>query len=163
MADGAGSLGGSGSARDDLVAANVNPHTLLATDYLNHFNEVVMLLDMVGDVPEMMADVRAWRPCSYVDHFERSSFHARGLVIAAYRAAPPATRRRFDAVVAEIDALLVATIGAADSARGHDAGAGVASQLDAVRALIERASAIINGDAADAHPQEQVDALLAVA
>ncbi|MEO8318885.1 MAG: hypothetical protein ABI561_11235, partial [Bradyrhizobium sp.] len=35
-----------------LKAANINPRTGLATDYLNHFNEAIMLLEMVPDMPE---------------------------------------------------------------------------------------------------------------
>ena len=34
--------------------SNVNEQTLLATDYLNHFNEVVMLLEMQPDMPDMI-------------------------------------------------------------------------------------------------------------
>ena len=33
----------------------INSQTLLATDYLNHFNEVVMLLEMIPDMPDMMS------------------------------------------------------------------------------------------------------------
>jgi hypothetical protein len=32
----------------------INSQTLLATDYLNHFNEVVMLFEMIADMPDMM-------------------------------------------------------------------------------------------------------------
>ncbi len=39
-----------------LRAANINPRTGLATDYLNHFNEAVMLLEMVPDMPECAED-----------------------------------------------------------------------------------------------------------
>jgi len=31
----------------ELLAANINPRTGLATDYLNHFNEAIMLLEMI--------------------------------------------------------------------------------------------------------------------
>ena len=34
-----------------LRAANINPRTGLATDYLNHFNEAIMLLEMIPDMP----------------------------------------------------------------------------------------------------------------
>jgi hypothetical protein len=35
-----------------LVGANINPTTWLATDYLNHFNEAIMLLEMLPCAPE---------------------------------------------------------------------------------------------------------------
>ena len=39
-----------------LRAANINPRTGLATDYLNHFNEAIMLLEMIPDMPECAED-----------------------------------------------------------------------------------------------------------
>ena len=39
-----------------LKAANINPRTGLATDYLNHFNEAIMLLEMIPDIPESAED-----------------------------------------------------------------------------------------------------------
>lgn len=39
-----------------LRVANINPRTGLATDYLNHFNEAVMLLEMIPDMPECAED-----------------------------------------------------------------------------------------------------------
>ena len=35
-----------------LAAANINPKTRLASDYLNHFNEAIMLLDLLPSMPE---------------------------------------------------------------------------------------------------------------
>ena len=43
------------------AASNLDSDTLLATDYLNHFNEIVMLLEMVPDMPEIMEEVKAVR------------------------------------------------------------------------------------------------------
>ena len=58
----------------ELVAANINPRTGLATDYLNHFNEAIMLLDMIPDVPECADDFLEWQPLSYREHFAASNF-----------------------------------------------------------------------------------------
>ena len=44
----------------ELTAANINPRTGLATDYLNHFNEAIMLLDMIPDMPECAEDFLTW-------------------------------------------------------------------------------------------------------
>jgi len=60
-----------------LRAANINPHTGLATDYLNHFNEAIMLLEMIPDIPESVEDFLRWRPLSYAEHFTASHFKAR--------------------------------------------------------------------------------------
>src|SRR2546430_6889957 len=56
----------------ELKAANINPRTGLATDYLNHFNEAVMLLEMIPDIPECAEDFLQWRPLSYAEHFTAS-------------------------------------------------------------------------------------------
>ena len=56
----------------------------LATDYLNHFNEAIMLLEMVPDMPECAEDFLTWTPLSYAEHFWASNFKARDLAIEAY-------------------------------------------------------------------------------
>jgi len=89
-----------------LVAANIHPETRLATDYLNHFNEVVMLIDMLPMMPDCAVDVVDWQPCSYVDHFRRSRFKERDLAILAYGAVESDRRRVFEKTVARIDATM---------------------------------------------------------
>src|SRR6266702_28165 len=79
-----------------LKAANINPRTGLATDYLNHFNEAVMLLEMIPDIPECAEDFLQWRPLSYAEHFTASNFTARDLAISAYEAADVGLRAEFD-------------------------------------------------------------------
>jgi hypothetical protein len=79
-----------------LRAANINPRTGLATDYLNHFNEAVMLLEMVPDIPECAEDFLEWSPLTYPDHFTHTNFKARDLAIEAYELADPKIRAQFD-------------------------------------------------------------------
>ena len=45
-----------------LAAANINPVTGLASDYLNHFNEAIMLLEMLAAMPDCVDDFLAWQP-----------------------------------------------------------------------------------------------------
>jgi hypothetical protein len=79
-----------------LRAANINPRTGLATDYLNHFNEAIMLLEMIPDIPECATDFLEWHPLSYAEHFIASNFRARDLAIEAYESADPELRSEFD-------------------------------------------------------------------
>lgn len=132
-----------------LEGTNVSPQTFLATDYLNHFNEVVMLLGMLADMPEMFEDVAAWAPKSYVDHFRDSSIADREIAIEAYALAPERYRRPFDdtiaqaeKVVAQAVALIAPAIEAGDSERIAMIGAS-ASQI--LQKLIDVASGIIHG------------------
>src|SRR5882724_3420474 len=90
-------LGGVDGARAaELRAANINPRTGLATDYLNHFNEAIMLLEMIPDMPECAEDFLGWKPLSYAEHFTASNFKARDVAIAAYDSTDAGIRAAFD-------------------------------------------------------------------
>ena len=64
-----------------VAATNVNDDTFLATDYLNHFNEIVMLLEMVPDMPDILTDAKDWRPKTYARHFLDSGLSDSGITI----------------------------------------------------------------------------------
>src|SRR4051812_46800434 len=95
-----------GANAAELRAANINPRTGLATDYLNHFNEAIMLLEMIPDMPDCAEEFLGWQPLSYREHFAASSFRARELAIAAYDAADPAIRGEFDKLTAAMTSIL---------------------------------------------------------
>ncbi|MES0880055.1 hypothetical protein [Roseibium sp. SCP14] len=99
-------LGAGDLAAERLEQANINPNTGLATDYLNHFNEVMMLLEMLPDMPDCAEDVLEWEPLDYEGHFENSTFKDKQLAIQAYFAAPSHLREHLEAQVAEINALV---------------------------------------------------------
>ena len=92
-----------------LAAANINPATGLATDYLNHFNEAIMLLEMLSACPECRDDFLDWQPLSYREHFEASRFKGRALAVAAYDAADPNLRFCLDTLAGSMTAVLEAT------------------------------------------------------
>ncbi len=87
---------------------NVNPTTLLTTDYLNHFNEIIMLLEILPSAPSSFASaVAEWEHESYEEHFEHSGFRDKELAIAGYRHAPEEVRRAFDSSVADMEQEMV--------------------------------------------------------
>jgi hypothetical protein len=45
---------------DRLQGTNINGTKLLTTDYLSHFNEGIMLIEMAPDMPDIIEDVLAW-------------------------------------------------------------------------------------------------------
>jgi hypothetical protein len=90
------------------LAANINPRTGLATDYLNHFNEAIMLLEMIPDMPECAEEFLEWQPRSYREHFAASNFRARELAIAAYDSANPQIRTEFDNITGAMSSILIA-------------------------------------------------------
>lgn len=87
---------------------NVNPTTLLTTDYLNHFNEIIMLLELVPSAPsEFAAELAEWEHESYEEHFAHSGFRDKELAIAGYRNAPEDVRHAFDSSVADLEQEMV--------------------------------------------------------
>ncbi len=129
-----------------LVAANINPRTGLATDYLNHFNEAIMLLEMIPDMPECSEDFLAWCPLSYCEHFMASNFKARDLAISAYESADPAIRAEFDHVTGTMTSILTAVADAVRKAEQDKTRMRLAEQATIwVKPLVALAGGVING------------------
>lgn len=151
---------------DPRLRANINPATGLATDYLNHFNEAVMLLDMLAQCPDSLNDFLDWTPMSYREHFTASRLRDREAMIAAYETAEPEARRQLDALTAAMTTMIEATrITLRRSAPPAQAGAIAAHIVAMLKPLIARAGAAINGAPQLAGggkpPQAAVDRLLA--
>jgi len=129
-----------------LRAANINPRTGLATDYLNHFNEAIMLLEMIPDMPECAEDFLTWTPLSYAEHFWASNFKARDLAIEAYELADPKIRAQFDNLANTMTSILTAVGSAMREARQDKTRATLAEQAtNWVKPLVMLAGGIING------------------
>lgn len=88
---------------DTLRAANISPATYLATDFLNHYNEVAMLIDLLSMDPEVSEDILEWAPASYTQHFAQSGFRDRDLAIRAYDLAEPALIMAFETQCQALD------------------------------------------------------------
>jgi hypothetical protein len=129
-----------------LAEANINPITGLSTDYLNHFNEAIMLLEMIPMMPECRADLKAWQPLSYHEHFTASHLTHRELTIAAYDLADPLTRDEFEELCEAMSAAVTAARDSMQPNLSHEATAGIAEETAAwLKPLVARASAIIHG------------------
>lgn len=131
---------------EQLRAANINPRTGLATDYLNHFNEAIMLLEMIPDMPECAEDFLSWTPLTYAEHFWASNFKARDLAIEAYECADPIVRANFDKLTATMTSILTAVGNAMREAQQDKTRATLAEQATAwVKPLVALAGGVING------------------
>ena len=87
---------------------NINSETLLTTDYLNHFNEIIMLLELVPSAPSQFAsELAEWQHESYEEHFTHSGFRDKELAIVCYRNAPEDVRHAFDSSVADLEQEMV--------------------------------------------------------
>lgn len=134
-----------------LVNANINPNTGLATDYLNHFNEAIMLLEMIPDMPECAGEFLDWQPATYRQHFTASNFKGRELAINAYDSADAAIRTEFDNITGTMTSILSA-VGAAMRDAKHDKTRAILAQQAAgwVKPLVTLAGSMINGSGNDA-------------
>lgn len=150
--------------RAKVAGTNISEQTLLATDYLNHFNEIVMLLDMLPDMPEMIEECKAWQPKSYAEHFADSTFSDRQLAIDAYARVPSRYRKPFEETISQINTLILGSIARLDA----DIAAGVGDEVlrhtcqmlsRAAQALMDCASAIIHGSDR-AMDQGEIDGLI---
>jgi hypothetical protein len=139
-----------GHFRSHVPGTNINESTLIASDYLNHFHELVMLLEAISSEPEAFADdLFSWRPLTYEEHFAESGFRDKNLAIAAYRRAPQRIRARFDEAVARLHGeavTLVAETGADLTGNRAELTKTCEKAAQRLRILIEEANAIANGE-----------------
>ncbi|BCJ90215.1 hypothetical protein IZ6_09500 [Terrihabitans soli] len=138
--------------RDEFVGANINPYTGLSTDYLNHFNEMVMMMELYPSSPDLKQDILDWKVLSYPDHFEATGFRAKALAIEGYALARTAVKKQLDVIVAEIETVLLVGQDAVEAEKEPgEADIALTEATEAAEMLIARASALINGLS---HPEE---------
>ena len=140
-----------------LSPANIDPVSFLATDYLNHFNELLMMLEMLPDMPDMLEDLNDWSPKSYNEHFSESGFTDKELAIEAYENSPSAFKKQFDSTVTGLDQLITSTLAGLKAVgiieRGFSAPARMLleARIETMQALLLRLSGIIHGNLIEEH------------
>jgi hypothetical protein len=141
----------SNSASVAVAEELVNPASGIANDYLNLFNEVVMLIEQLPNMPELIDDLKAWRPTTYEDYFLNSPLPGRSSALEAYKQLDAGFRKEFEQVVAELDQQstgVAATIRLHMRARAETDPDGLESICArggaAIRDTLERATAIVN-------------------
>ena len=155
--------GFTGTYRLLVRGKNINENTLLATDYLNHFNEIIMLLEMIPSMPDCYDDAAEWQPKSYADHFRDSCFSDAELAILAYENAPPNYRQAFDATVEQMDRMVLEALprikGLIDAGDEGPLQLGVEGVTRKLQSFVDVACSIINGNM-DTLDQTQIDKVM---
>ena len=143
---------------------NISETTFLATDYLNHFNEIIMLVELIPDMPDCLEDAKCWAPKTYPEHFRDSGFSDADLAILAYEHAPARYRQPFDETIAHLNAVVAeglirieAAVEGGESDRLQLMADQVCGQL---RRLSDVANGIIHGFGSTVD-QSEVDAFFA--
>ncbi len=132
--------------RAHVPGTQINEKTLLNSDYLGQFHELVALFGALSNGKG--ADrIGSWRPVPYEEHFADAGLAENALALAAYRRAPPEIRARFDEAVAKLQAEALRLVAMAGKAQGPKTLAKTcAAAADRLEALIGDAAAIANGD-----------------
>ncbi|MEO3430129.1 hypothetical protein AAFN88_14810 [Pelagibius sp. CAU 1746] len=155
--------GFTGTYRLLVRGKNINGNTLLATDYLNHFNEIIMLLEMVPSMPECFEDALEWQPKSYADHFRDSCFSDAELAILAYENAPRNYRQAFDATIDQMDRLVLEALPRikklVEAGEDGPLQLGIDGVTRKLESFVDVASSIINGNM-DTLDQAQIDKVM---
>ena len=148
-----------------LPGTNIHEQTFLATDYLNHFNEIIMLLDILPDMPDCLEEAMEWSPKSYPDHFRESGFSDKELAILAYEHCPRRYREPFDRTIQQMDELVAVGLAQLERIRndGHDElFALTAHNLSRnLQRLMDVAGAVIHGSEPTIE-QHEIDRIMAV-
>ena len=135
--------------RAELAGSNINETTFLATDYLNHLNEAVMMIELVPSAPDMLEEALSWRPKTYREHFQDSDLAVADLACRAYEIAPPRFRLPFDLTIKAIQRRISTTLAAleplVEAGDNGQIGLVVLSSCKTIQDLIGVAAAIVNG------------------
>jgi hypothetical protein len=89
------------------VLGIVNPTTGLANDYLNVFNEILLLLEFLPTMPEMTEEALAWQPRTYSEYFEQSTLPDAKHALEAYDKVDPALRKKFESVLSRLTQIVI--------------------------------------------------------
>ena len=149
--------------RAELRGKNVNETSFLATDYMTQFGEVIMLLELLPDMPECFDQLAGWKPKGYGEHFHDSGFQDAELIIRAYDNAPENFRAPFDRTIAQMDRITLQAIAKIETILAKD-------ELDELRSEVEiatrwltqlsqLASGIINAEHTTAN-QDMIDQIM---
>jgi len=144
--------------RARALGTNVSAVSLLATDYLNHFNEALMLAELLPDMPDMIDEFEVWAPKHYKDHFRDSGIADRELAIEAYDVCPTEYRDPFDTTVLMLNKQLMLLqrelLKNQTALEAGEKNEFIAIKCGLIRKLIDRAGGIINGQIPEKIPDK---------
>jgi hypothetical protein len=144
------------------------PGTGLSNDYLNHYSELLMLIETASEDRELAGELRRWKPLDYRSYFAASPLRRAEAALRAYDALPVERRFLFEKLIRAMDQLAEMAILAVDLKEDRDTAAFVpAATAPIVRRLIARAASFLNSNGAEmdragevAEAQQAIDRLM---
>jgi hypothetical protein len=93
------------------AAALVNPASGIASDYLNHFNEIFLIIENLPILlPEMIDDIIKWKPVGYREYFENSPLPGSAETLRIYDGLDKNFRADFDSMIELLDEIVLTSI-----------------------------------------------------
>ncbi|KAI95098.1 hypothetical protein T281_07205 [Rhodomicrobium udaipurense JA643] len=93
----------------DLIARAphlINPRSGIANDFINQYNEALLLLENLPVLlPEMIDELLAWKPKTYVAYFESSPLSGGDVAIRVYELIDDDFRSTFEKRIAVMNAI----------------------------------------------------------
>ncbi len=141
----------------------------LSTDYLNRFNEALMLIELAATDDSVIDDLTAWVCLGYREHFLASNLRCAAETVRAYDQVEAGRRRGFEQTCAAMTRL-IRTMTALLSEKPHPPELPLIVEVasESLRKLIGRTTHFINANGTidlttveDRSLQADVDALLA--
>jgi len=106
---------------ESRAAALVNPASGIANDYLNHFNEILLLIEnLPALLPEMIDEILAWKPISYREYFTNSPLPGSAKTLEIYDSLDEEFRADFESMVNILDKIILESIKIVTDARRPD-------------------------------------------
>ncbi|MDZ4790678.1 MAG: hypothetical protein SGJ17_05630 [Hyphomicrobiales bacterium] len=96
---------------EERAAHLVNPASGVANDFLNHFNEILLLIENLPIMlPEMVDEILEWRPKTYREYFQTSSLPGSAATLEIYGTLSREFRADFESMVSLLNRMAVESI-----------------------------------------------------
>lgn len=148
----------------------VNPSSGLANDFLNQYNEILLLVENLPVLlPEMVEELLAWKPKTYKEYFSQSNLPGSDIAIKLYSHLDKRFVKLFEAEVAAINLLAEKAIEVISEKRittnemhAEDVDEFCIKAAAHLRAAIDRATQLVNHgwDISDEFSQDMADRLM---
>jgi nucleotide-binding universal stress UspA family protein len=162
---------GMNASLEARAAALVNPESGIANDYLNHYNEILLLIENLPVLlPEMVEDILKWKPVSYRQYFNNSPLPGSEQALLIYDSLDEKFRNDFEDMVELLDKIVVSSIEVVFEYRQHDGSIDPEAIVELcekrsadVRVVLDRTADLVNHGYAPPleRPQHLVDQILA--
>ncbi len=152
------------------AAALVNPESGVANDYLNHFNEILLLIENLSALlPEMVDEILAWKPISYREYFRKSPLPGSKQTLEIYELLDENFRKDFESMVELLNSIVLKSIDIVTTNRREDGTidpdgiGGICEKLASdMRTVLDRTADLVNHGYAPPleRPQDMADRIL---